>query len=112
MQDRKMTNPTDGINESNKKLRQIYEQLCCIGASYNKLNVINLPTSASLGFSPGELHSITWEINTGATLRIETDTDPPVSFTNNGSITFSGLNSNLVQFTAIGGSVDLLYITP
>jgi hypothetical protein len=112
MQDRKMTNPTDGINETNKKLRQIYEQVCCLSSSYNKLNVVSLSSSDSLGFGPGELHSITWEIGSGATLRIETDTDPPVSFTNNGSITFSGLNSNLVQFTATGGSVDLLYITP
>lgn len=112
MQDRKMTNPTDGINESNKKLRQIYEQLCCATASYNTINVVNVAASGTLTFAVGELHSITWEINSGATLRIETPPDPFVSFSNNGSITFSGLNSNLVQFTAIGGSVDFIYITP
>ncbi len=112
MQDRKMTNPTDGINESNKKLRQIYEQLCCVTASYNTFTALNLPSSASLTFGPGELHSITWEINSGATLRIEDGTNPYVAITSSGTITFSGLNANLVQFTAIGGSVDLLYITP
>lgn len=112
MQDRKMTNPTDGINETNKKLRQIYEQVCCLSSNYNKVGVTSIPSSGTLGFSPGEVHSVTWEIGSGATLRIETDTDPYVSFTNNGTITFSTLNSNTVLFTAIGGTVNFIYITP
>jgi hypothetical protein len=112
MQNKKMTNPTDGINETNKKLRSIYEQLCCITASYNTLTATTLNSSESTGFAPGELHSITWEIGSGATLRIEDGTNPYVPFTSNGSITFDTVNSNLVQFQAIGGTVKLLYITP
>lgn len=37
MQFKKMTNPTDGINESNKRLGSIYDQLCCVNS-----NLINL----------------------------------------------------------------------
>ena len=32
-----MTNPTDGINESNKRLGSIYDQLCCVNS-----NLVNL----------------------------------------------------------------------
>lgn len=37
MQFKKMTNPTDGINESNKRLGSIYDQLCCVNS-----NLVNL----------------------------------------------------------------------
>ena len=33
-----MTNPTDGINESNKKLTRIHEQLCCVNSNLGTLN--------------------------------------------------------------------------
>jgi len=33
MQFKKMTNPTDGINESNKRLGSIYDQLCCVNSN-------------------------------------------------------------------------------
>lgn len=39
MQNKKMTNPTDGINESNKKLRAIYEQLCCLTAAIKDIDI-------------------------------------------------------------------------
>jgi hypothetical protein len=34
-----MTNPTDGINESNKKLRAIYDQLCCLTAAIKDIDI-------------------------------------------------------------------------
>jgi len=39
MQNKKMTNPTDGINESNKKLRSIYDQLCCVTAAVKDIDI-------------------------------------------------------------------------
>jgi len=39
MQNKKMTNPTDGINESNKKLRAIYDQLCCLTAAIKDIDI-------------------------------------------------------------------------
>ena len=39
MQNKKMTNPTDGINESNKKLRSIYDQLCCLTAAIKDIDI-------------------------------------------------------------------------
>lgn len=39
MQNKKMTNPTDGINESNKKLRAIYDQLCCLTGAVNDIDI-------------------------------------------------------------------------
>jgi hypothetical protein len=38
MQFKKMTNPTDGINESNKRLGSIYDQLCCANATLNDID--------------------------------------------------------------------------
>jgi hypothetical protein len=32
-----MTNPTDGINESNKRLTRIHEQLCCVNSNLGTL---------------------------------------------------------------------------
>lgn len=34
-----MTNPTDGINESNKKLRSIYDQLCCLTGAVKDIDI-------------------------------------------------------------------------
>lgn len=34
-----MTNPTDGINESNKKLRSIYDQLCCLTGAIKDIDI-------------------------------------------------------------------------
>ena len=39
MQNKKMTNPTDGINESNKKLRSIYDQLCCMTSAIKEIDI-------------------------------------------------------------------------
>ena len=39
MQNKKMTNPTDGINESNKKLRSIYDQLCCLTGAVKDIDI-------------------------------------------------------------------------
>ena len=33
-----MTNPTDGINESNKRLGSIYDQICCVNATLNDID--------------------------------------------------------------------------
>jgi hypothetical protein len=38
MNNGRMTNPTDGINESNKKLTRIHEQLCCVNSNLGTLN--------------------------------------------------------------------------
>ena len=63
MQNGRMTNPTDGINESNKKLRAIYEQLCCINSSiapsitYNEMDSVALAAAGTQVFTPGTVHS-------------------------------------------------------
>ena len=116
MQDRKMTNPTDGINESNKKLRQIYEQMCCISATlppvanYNYLNALSLISGDAESFIAGSIHSISWELGSGASVSID-DGSGPITFTSSGSMTFSTLNGNDIGFQAVGGTVRLLIIT-
>lgn len=115
MQDRKMTNPTDGINESNKKLRQIYEQMCCISANippanYNFVNLVSLSSGDFFTIGANGAHSITWELGTGASLTIDNGSSA-VTFTNSGTITFSTVNLHGIDFTAVGGTVRLMFLT-
>ena len=111
MQNKKMTNPTDGINESNKKLRAIYEQLCCLTSavegSYNALDSYALADGADITFSPGDIHSFAWELATDATVEIDSGSTVN-TFSTNGNITFSTLNSQTITITAVGGAVTLL----
>jgi hypothetical protein len=117
MQNKKMTNPTDGINESNKKLRAIYEQLCCLTTTtYNKLGTASIDGSETFIFGPGEitppLHSFSWELGTGASVQI-TNADPfstSTIFETNGSVTFSTTNTQTIEINAIGGTVNIIYI--
>lgn len=143
MQNKKMTNPTDGINESNKKLRAIYDQLCCLtgavndidinvgdielevdgveallqdildalnagGGSYNSIDSSSLAAAGTLTFTPGQVHSFTWELGLGATVTIATGTSTN-TFSNSGSVSFSTLNTQTIVITAVGGTVNVIY---
>ena len=114
MQNKKMTNPTDGINESNKKLRAIYEQLCCLTTTtYNELDTVSLSGSETFVFGPGEtippLHSFSWELGTGASIEINNGLTNTI-FETNGSVTFSTTNTQVITLIAIGGTVNIIYI--
>jgi hypothetical protein len=110
MQNKKMTNPTDGINESNKKLRAIYEQLCCLTTTtYNELDSVSISPSGSFTFTPGELHSVAWELGSGASVQISSGSTT-TTFETNGNFSFSTLNTQTITITAVGGTVNLLYI--
>lgn len=138
-----MTNPTDGINESNKKLRAIYDQLCCLtgavndidinvgdieievdqveellqdilnalnasGGAFNTMNSSSIAAAGTLVFNPGQVHSFTWELGVGATIQIATGTSTN-TFSSNGSISFSTLNTQTLTLTAVGGTVKVIY---
>jgi hypothetical protein len=115
MQNKKMTNPTDGINESNKKLRAIYDQLCCItnslnaGSVYNEMDSSSIPAAGTLVFTPGNVHSFSWELGSGATIQIANGTSTN-TFETNGQITFSTANTQTITLTAVGGTVKIIYI--
>jgi hypothetical protein len=117
MQDRKMTNPTDGINETNKKLRSIYEQVCCISTNlpplpnYNILELYSIASGDTQSFGVGQIHSVAWELGSGASINIDTSGSSSVTYTSSGSITFSTLNLNSIDFTAVGGTVRLIITT-
>lgn len=115
MQNKKMSNPTDGINESNKKLRAIYEQLCCISTSigvsstYNELSSVSIAAAGTQVFTPGTVHSFAWELGTGATISISNGTTTN-TFETPGGVSFSNTNTQTITITAVGGTVKLLFI--
>jgi len=115
MQNKKMTNPTDGINESNKKLRAIYDQLCCIttaispSTTYNEMSSVSIAAGATQVFTPGTVHSFAWELGTGATIQISNGTSTN-TFETNGNVTFSTTNTQTITITAVGGTVKLIYL--
>ena len=48
-----MSNPTDGINESNKKLTRIHEQLCCVNSNLESIETtLNVGTAVTLASGP------------------------------------------------------------
>jgi len=113
MQNKKMTNPTDGINESNKKLRAIYDQLCCIqtaispSTTYNELGTASLASTETLELFM--IHSFSWELGSGASIQIDNGLTA-TTFETNGSVTFSTTNTQVIEITAIGGTVNIIYI--
>jgi hypothetical protein len=115
MQNKKMTNPTDGINESNKKLRAIYEQLCCINTNiaplvtYNEMDSVSIAAAGTQVFTPGTVHSFAWELGSGATIQIASGTSTN-TFESNGNLSFSTTNTQTLTITAVGGTVKLIYI--
>lgn len=138
-----MTNPTDGINESNKKLRAIYDQLCCLtgavkdidinvgdielevdqveellqeiidtlegGASFNEMSSVSLAAAGTQTFVPNTVHSFAWELGVGASIQISNGVTTN-SFSSNGNLSFSTLNTQTLTITAVGGPLKLIYI--
>jgi hypothetical protein len=143
MQNKKMTNPTDGINESNKKLRAIYDQLCCLtgavndidinvgdieievdqveellqeiidtlegSASFNEMSSVSLAAAGTQTFVPNTVHSFAWELGVGASIQISNGTTTN-SFSSNGNLSFSTLNTQTLTITAVGGPLKLIYL--
>jgi hypothetical protein len=53
MKNNKMSNPTDGINESNKKLTRIHDQLCCVNSNLETIdNTLNVGAAVTLTNTP------------------------------------------------------------
>jgi len=138
-----MTNPTDGINESNKKLRAIYDQLCCLtgavndidinvgdielevdqveellqeiidtlegSASFNEMSSVSLAAAGTQTFVPNTVHSFAWELGVGASIQISNGTTTN-SFSSNGNLSFSTLNTQTLTITAVGGPLKLIYL--
>ena len=143
MQNKKMTNPTDGINESNKKLRAIYDQLCCLtgavndidinvgdielevdqveellqeiidtlegSASFNEMSSVSLAAAGTQTFVPNTVHSFAWELGVGASIQISNGVTTN-SFSSNGNLSFSTLNTQTLTITAVGGPLKLIYL--
>lgn len=138
-----MTNPTDGINESNKKLRAIYDQLCCLtgavndidinvgdielevdqveellqeiidtlegSASFNEMSSVSLAAAGTQTFVPNTVHSFAWELGVGASIQISNGVTTN-SFSSNGNLSFSTLNTQTLTITAVGGPLKLIYL--
>lgn len=102
------------FDEANKRLRTLNEQICCLtdavaGGPYNTLTPVTIASGDSFMFLISAVHSISWDIASGASLTISTDTGSS-TYSSNGSIEFSAVNTQEITFTAVGGEVRLLYI--
>jgi hypothetical protein len=93
---KKMTNPTDGINQSNKQLQAIEEQLCCANATLNTgASVILAGTSQLDSFG---------RLRTSSPLTLF---DSSHRFADNGLWATSTATSGAAVFNASQGLVDL-----
>lgn len=100
--------------EANKRLRNLNEQMCCLtdavaGGPYNTLNPVTIASGESFIILALGAHSVSWDIASGASLTISTDTGS-ATYSSNGSIEFSAVNTQEITFTAVGGEVRFLYI--
>lgn len=99
------------FDEANKRLRGIQEQLCCgVGGSYNNLAVEAITSTNSKTFDISTVHSISWNLGSGASITISVDGGTAVSFTKEGAMEFTSLNLNSIMITAVGGTVSLAWI--
>jgi hypothetical protein len=96
----------DGVEEL---LQDILDALSGGGASYNNMNSSSIAAAGTLIFAPGDVHSFSWELGSGASLQIGNGTSTN-TFTSSGSISFSALNAQTLTLTAVGGTVNIIYI--
>lgn len=102
------------FDEANKRLRTLNDQICCLtdavaGGTYNNLIPRPIPSGNSYTFLAGTVHSIAWELSSGASVTI-TSGPESADFTNPGSIEFSTLNNQDITFTAVAGGVRVISI--
>lgn len=97
------------FNETNFRLRNIQDALCCQSGSYNNLEVLSLSGSSVKVFLPSTVHSVSWNLGTGASVNIQVDSNAAVSFTKEGAIQFSGLNINEISIESVGGITSLIW---
>ena len=94
------------FNEANARLRGIQEQLCCNG-NYNSLDVLTLDITETKVFAANTIHSLAWNLNSGASITVSTLHD--ATFTKEGSVEFSSTNADVITVTAVGGVVNLIW---
>lgn len=97
------------FNEANARLRGIQEQLCCGSGTYNSLDVVSVTSTANKVFLAGTIHSVAWNLGSGASVEIAVNGGTPVSFTKEGSIEFSTYNTQDIQIEAVGGTISLIW---
>ena len=94
---KKMTNPTDGINQTNKQLETVEGQLCCIN---NNLNDIN----SGVALRPGTQLDSFGRLRTSSPLTLF---DSSHRFADNGLWSTATATSGTAVFNSAQGLVDL-----
>lgn len=95
-------------NEANRHLREINNMLCCM-RGYDEISVQAVTTGNSKTFATKSAHSISWDLGSGASITIAIDGGSAVSFTKEGAIEFSSLNTQSIVITAVGGNISLIW---
>lgn len=96
-------------NETNKRLRAISSQLCCLTNDYNTLGQVALLAAGTKTFAIKSVHSVAWDLDTGASITISIDGGTAVTYRKEGGIEFSSFNENSIVIIAVGGAVSLMW---
>ena len=96
------------LNELSKNLRLLYGATCCAN-KYNSLGVEAVTSGNSKTFLTKTVHSISWNLGSGASITIAVNGGTAVSFTKEGSIEFSAYNDQGIVIAAVGGNVSLAW---
>lgn len=97
------------LNEINKNLRLLNNAFCCT-SKYNSLAVESVTSGNSKTFLIKSVHSLSWNLGSGASITISVDGGSAVSFTKEGSIEFSAYNDQEIVIAAVGGTVSLAWV--
>lgn len=103
------------FDEANKRLRTLNDQICCLTdavtvGTYNSTSTQSLAAGNSTSYGVNAIHSIAWELESGAGLTIDNGVTTPVTYYSNGNIEFSTKNAQSLTLTAVTGGVKLLSI--
>lgn len=97
------------FNELNRNLRQLNSTICCTN-KYNSLEVEAVTSGNSKTFAALTVHSLSWNLGSGASITIAVDSGTAVSFTKEGSVEFSAYNDQSIVVSAVGGTVSLIWV--
>lgn len=103
------------FDEANKRLRTLNDQICCLtdavgGGTYNSTSTQSLIAGGSTTYGINAIHSISWDLASGAGVTIDNGVTTPVTYYSNGTIEFSTKNAQILTLTAVTGAVRLLSI--
>lgn len=100
--------------EANKRLRTLNEQMCCLtdaaSGTYNSIVTESLSASSSTTKAIGSVHSIAWDLASGAGVTIDNGVTTATTYYSNGSIEFSTTNAQELTITAVTGTVRLITV--